>query len=280
MPKFRSVYESEDEIPEELRDLDLYHQHPRTGNWELVGFEGVKTDEDARRLEESLRKERAEHKATRERLKQWSALDLDPEEVQSRMDRWDELEAMAQGGDKSKVDEIVQARLKTETAPLQRQLQKLSEENEKLKSDNETLTVRERTRKIHDTIRESAAKAGVTKHALQDALAIGERMFEIRDDDGEIVTRDGVGATPGLKATDWLEEQKAVRPHWWLTPVSEGGGATGSGAAGGGTRNPWSADHWNLTEQGRFVKTHGIEKAQKMAERAGTSVGGGRPIRK
>lgn len=46
------------------------------------------------------------------------------------------------------------------------------------------------------------------------------------------------------------------------------------------TPNPWSAEHWNLSAQGRIVRSAGgMALAQRMAEAAGVSVGATRPRR-
>lgn len=105
---------------------------------------------------------------------------------------------------------------------------------------------------------------------------LAERVFEV-DDEGNVTTKDGVGVTPGIAADVWLTEMQDKRPHWW--PQSQGGGAGGSGGGGAGGKNPFSAEGWNLTEQGRLVREN-PEKADQMAKAAGTTVGGGRPAAK
>lgn len=42
--------------------------------------------------------------------------------------------------------------------------------------------------------------------------------------------------------------------------------------------NPWSADFWNLTKQGMYLKKYGPEVAKTKAKQAGTSVTGPRPV--
>lgn len=41
--------------------------------------------------------------------------------------------------------------------------------------------------------------------------------------------------------------------------------------------NPWDADGWNLTEQGRFISQHGEKIAVAFAKMAGTTVGALKP---
>lgn len=37
--------------------------------------------------------------------------------------------------------------------------------------------------------------------------------------------------------------------------------------------NPWSAEFWNITAQGEYVKTYGLSVAQRTARRAGVAIG-------
>ena len=101
---------------------------------------------------------------------------------------------------------------------------------------------------------------------------LGERVFEVREDDGAVVTRDNVGVTPGIKATDWLAEIQPTRAHWWAQ--SSGGGAGGGGGNGGSFgKNPWSKDNWSLTEQGKVATEKGMETAERMAKAVGSTIG-------
>lgn len=41
--------------------------------------------------------------------------------------------------------------------------------------------------------------------------------------------------------------------------------------------NPWTFANWNLTNQGQFLVTFGLIKAQAAAKEAGTYIGGPKP---
>lgn len=41
--------------------------------------------------------------------------------------------------------------------------------------------------------------------------------------------------------------------------------------------NPWDADNWNLTAQGRFIAEHGIRFAEAFAKAAGSHIGATKP---
>jgi uncharacterized membrane protein YgcG len=42
--------------------------------------------------------------------------------------------------------------------------------------------------------------------------------------------------------------------------------------------NPWSADFWNLTQQGAYIRKYGLEVAKTKARQAGTRLGAPRPV--
>lgn len=56
--------------------------------------------------------------------------------------------------------------------------------------------------------------------------------------------------------------------------------ATKANGSGGGEPNPWSADGWNLTAQGKVVRALGEAKASAMARAAGVTLGATRPATK
>lgn len=44
--------------------------------------------------------------------------------------------------------------------------------------------------------------------------------------------------------------------------------------------NPWSAEHWNLTRQGAYVRKYGVEVAKLKAKQAGAPFTGSYPYAK
>lgn len=268
--KLKMSYQSVADIPAGYEDL--YSE--QDGAWVLTGIEGMKSDADITRLQSSLQKERTAHKETRQKLQRFGSLDAD--DVIEKLDRIEELEAAAAAGgggaDDSKVNALVEARLRTKVAPLERELNQLRETKTTLEADLQTYQASARKRTLHDHLRDAATKAKVRDTALSDVLMIGEHMFEL-DEDGKPVTKDGVGVTPGIDPTVWLSEARNTRPHWW--PESQGAGASG-GKGGAGGSNPFSKDGWNMTEQGQLMRTNPA-RAEQMAKAAGTTVGGPRP---
>lgn len=274
----QAMHETIEEIPEQYQDL--YTE--KNGKFELTGIVGVKSQADIDRLSTALNKEREEHKGTKDKFSIWG--DMDHDDVQAKLDRYPELEAAAAGKlDDNAIEEMVTRRvdgtITSRTAPLERQVKSLSGDYEAIKAERDSLLGEKRTRAIHDTVRQQLVGQKVIAEAHEDALMLADAVFEIREDDGQIVTKDGVGVIPGMSAELWLQEMQDKRPHWW--PASVGGGAAGAGRGGSGlpsgSSNPFSGEGWNLTKQGEVLRTQGREKADNMARAAGTTVGGPRP---
>lgn len=267
---FETEYADAESVPSAVKHL--YKEVD--GKWVLIKPSEIRTVQDIANVQEGLRKEREDHKETKLALRAFG--DLDPADVLSKLDRIDELEAAAGGKlDEEKINQIVESRIKAKTAPLERQLSLLVEERDTLKGQLGDFQKKDKRRTIHDHIRKAATAAKVRDTAMDDALLMGEMVFDI-DEAGRVVTKDNVGITPGIEPSVWLTEIKTARPHWW--PESQGVGATG-GAGGAGGSNPFSHDNWNLTQQGALLSTDRA-KAEQMARAAGTTIGGPRPDKK
>ncbi len=271
MAKLKVAVDSLDGLDEKYHDL--YTE--KDGKYVLSGVEGMKTDADIQAVRRSLDKERADHKATKEKYRPFEGYVDNADEVLAKLDKYGELEAAASGKlDETKINGLVEARVKSQLAPKDRELKKFADEVNLLKQENEQLKAAERKRLIHDAVREAAKKSGIIDSATEDALYLAERVMDV-DSEGNVVTKDGVGVTPGVDPTVWLTDMQPKRPHWW--PESKGAGGKGSGGSGGsGANNPFSAEGWNLTAQGQMVREN-PQRAEQMAKAAGTTVGGPRP---
>ncbi len=270
----QAIHATIDEIPETYREL--YTE--RGGRFELSGIQGVKTEADVTRVHDSLVKERDAHKVTRDRLRPWG--DLVFEDVQASLDRIPELEAAATGAiDEEKMAQLVDAKSRTLLAPVERQLQARDAELLAVTEERDNLIASRDTRTIQDSVRGAFAEAKIIDPGAQeDILSLSSGIFEIREDDNTVVTKDGVGVTPGISAADYFAEMQPKRPGWWFNPTTQGGGAGGSQGGGGGpANNPWSATSWNATNQGKYVREHGAEKARQAATSVGSSVGSPHP---
>ena len=261
----KAMHDTLEEIPEAHREL--YSE--QNDKWVLTGIAGVYTQANLDRVQAALDKERGEHKETKDKLAGWG--DLDREKTLAQLDRIPELETAAKGQlDEAKIEEIVTRRVEgtinTRTAPLERQVTVLTGKLETVATERDALAGEKQQRRVHDTVRDAMTKAKVIPEAQEDVLLLAERVFEIRAEDGTIVTRDQVGVTPGVMPDVWLTEMHDRRPHWW--PASQGGGAPGSREGGASTNNPWDPKTLNLTEQSR-INQENPERARQLATLAG-----------
>lgn len=264
----KAVVDKIDDIAEPFREL--YSE--RNGKFELTGVEGMKTQADIDRIQASLIKERNDHKATKDKFSTFADLDLS--EIQAKLDKYPELEAAAAGKlDEKQIDSLVEGRIKTRLAPLERELKTaknaLGEKDEIITK----FTIKDKQRKITRAVSEAAKKAGLQDTAVEDAVLLGERVFELNED-GSVTTKDGVGCTPGIDPVVWFSEMQPKRPHWW--GPSAGGGAGGNRGSNNGGMNPWAHDTWNMTEQGKILRENPT-RADQLAKSAGTTVGGRKP---
>lgn len=275
-----AIHDKIEDIPENYRDL--YTE--KSGKFELTGIAGIKTTEDVRRVQVGLDKERLDHKTTKESLGVWQKLGEDSEAVQTVLDRIPELELASKGKlDEQEIETIVTGRvestIRSQLAPVERELNTAKDTIIALTGERDGLQGEKTQRVIHDDIRKHLIAEKIQPEFHEDALMHADRLFEVREDDQQVITKDGVGVTPGLSGDLWLQEFRPKRPGWW--PASEGGGSPGSETPGGqGGENPYSNKHWNMTKQGAYFKEHGSEKAASLAKLAGTTVGGPKPPEK
>lgn len=264
-------YDNEGDIPEGF--AKLYTQ--QDGKWVLTGVNGMKTQVDVDTVKEALRKERENHAETKGKLKSWG--DLDAEETHKTLDRIKELEAAA--GDKldeEGINKIVEGRIDQATGPLKRQIESLTAERDEATATATKLEGRIERRDMREQIREAALEAKVHQSAIPDIELVAMNMMEFNDERKLITKADGT-LTPGLDLKGFFKEMGNSRSHWW--PESEGGGAGGGKGPGGvNGSNPFSAKHWNLTEQGKILSQQGSAAAEAMAKAAGTTVGGSKPL--
>ncbi len=258
---FETTYQSIDEVPAEVRHL---FTQTDDGGASILPAGHIKTVDDVSRLQTALAKERNDHKSAKARYAPLA--DMDPNEVLAKLDRIDELELAANGKmNEEELNKIVETRLKSKSAPLERQIQALSSEREELASTLEQMQQKEKTRTIHDALRSAATTAKVRDTAIDDVLNYSGQ-FDL-DESGQIVTRDGCGVPPGLNPEVWLADIKSKKIHWW--PESVGVGASG-GSGGQYASNPWAKDSFNLTAQMQIIKQDPAKAAQ-MKKAAGVA---------
>lgn len=268
-------YNSADEIPDGF--ADLYTE--KDGKWHLTGIKGMKTETDTNKLSKSLREERDAHKKTKDKLAKLGGDDVDIDEVVGQLDELEDLRARIEAGEGGKVDEkkleeLVEARMKRELRPLERERDQLKSRNQELEGENGTLKTTINNGTIESRLRELATGENVVGSAMDDIVFMGTHMFEVAED-GAIVAREGArGVEAGITPDIWLTDMREKRPHWW--PASQGGGAGGGKDGISGGANPWGAKTWDMEAQGAMVRGDRA-KAERLAKAAGSKIGATKP---
>jgi hypothetical protein len=260
----------------------LYTQ--KEGKYVLTGVKGY-TPEDREKvtgLHNALKAERTNASTAVNALKPWKTLfgDKKPEDIQTQLDRIEELEAASSGKfDEAELEKRALARATAATKPLER---KLNEAAEQLKELGEKATkaeqrvaefeAKERRALLHGAI----AKAALDSHAEPwsygeggGLLAVCEGVLEVTEE-GKIVSKDGCGYPSGLTVAQLLLQIQPKQPGFW--PPSKGGGAgNGRGAGGGAGKNPFAKDSFNYTEQARLLQSN-PDLAKQYAAAAGVTL--------
>lgn len=272
----KAKYATEDEVPEAHKEL--YEE--RQGEWILAKIDGLVTDGDIHRLSTANTKLRTENTKLKGQVDAFGGRSGD--EILKLDETIEELKAQVEAGskpDEEKINTLVEARLKVTTGPLQRELKTAVDslaEKTKLADDLQTTITKGI---ISDHVRTAATKAKVVPTAVEDVLALSGGIFEVVDVDGvhKVVTKDKVGVAPGLDPDAYFAEVAPNKPHWF--PNSQGAGAGGGKnfLPGINGKNPWSREHWNLTERGKIIREHGTEKAEQYAKAAGSSINATQP---
>jgi len=214
---------------------------------------------------EAARKERLLHKETKEKLDMWNG--YEHEEVVAKLDRIPELEAAAADKiDEEKLEQMAEARALTRIRPLEREANRLKEQLLEKDVSIEKFTLKDTTRTKHDAIRAACKESkDFNTNAVDDALLLGTTILQLTEE-GKVQTEDG------MSPDQWLSDIQSKRSHWWEPSVG-GGARDRAGLPSGIASNPFTNENWNMTEQSKIVKEHGMEKATQLAKAAGTVLG-------
>lgn len=223
-----------DEIPAELAS----HYVERDGVF-VLDVEGV--------VEKSKLDEfRTNNIALQNQLKAFEGIDAaKARELLQKQQELDEQNLIKKGDMAALIDSKIN--------PLKTDLEKERQRNQQLQAQLEGS-------KLSDAVRAAGAKEGVRASAIPDLLSRASGVFKVID--GQIV-----GVDSNVTLDGWVEGLKASAPH--LFEQNSGGGAAGNGSGGAGLnghgkKNPWAKETWNLTEQGRLMRSNPGLAAQLM----------------
>lgn len=261
--KLKAFYENKEDIPSGLEDYYVL----RAGKY-MLEVDGLKTDADLQRVQTALDSEKQAHKQTKEKYA--VIADKDPGEIVALLDRVPELEAAAAANtdNAAKVQQMVDAKLAAAKAPLEREIAQLKAKNAAIEQENANFVKDRRNGILEKAILAAAREAGVDPTMEDDVLRYAQAVCDL-DDGNNVVTKDGVGVTPGIDPKSLFVDMIQKKPRWFKDSVTAGLGG-GKGPAGS-TVNPWKKDTWNLTEQGRLVKSDPTV-AKNLAKQAGYEI--------
>lgn len=266
----KAILDSIDDLPDAVKS-----EYVQKGDKFELQVEGMKTEADVLRVQEALRKEKNDFTTFKTQFAPLAGKKV--EEIVAALDRIPELELAAQGKlDDTKINDIVETRIKTRLGPVERERDQLKTTVAEKDKVIEGFQGEKKTRTIHDAVRKAATASKVVPEAIEDALILAERHFDV-DETGRVVTKDGIGVTPGIQPEAWFTDLQGTRKHWWGANI--GGGGAGNRGGNNAAENPWSAENWNMTKQGVLVREN-PQKAEQLAKLAGTTVGGKKPAPK
>jgi copper chaperone CopZ len=219
------TYDSKDQVPEKY--LDLYTE--KDGKYVLNQIEGMKTQADVDNVKTALQKERDLKKTAEAALAAYDGIEA--EGLRASLDELAKLRTTDGKVDDTKIESIVAERLKLDKAKHERDLEALTGKLTTVTSERDNLVSDKNNSSIEAKLRE-AATGKVSESAMNDVL-FRKSLFEVSED-GNVVTKDGVGVTPGQEPSAWLEDSLKSNTHWQKT--SSGAGAKGN--VGGSSTTP------------------------------------------
>lgn len=184
--------ENIDEVAEAQREF--YTERDGAYYLDIEGMPSSKTDDDVRRLNGALEKERKDHKATREKLKAFEDFGT-PEELREKIDEYDTLK---DGGGKAN-EELLDYKKRLRTAEKERDSFKTQFESQKTRLDE--LIKLEKASKVKGKLKEivESLDAKYDRNKINSMLEDFEDNFDL-DDVGDIAPYKGKAVKEWIQA--------------------------------------------------------------------------------
>lgn len=204
--------------------------------------------------------------------------DFDPNNYRDIVEELDRLKKDPANQDKVKeladLKKTYEDRIKTLE---QRNNREHTEKVEKLHTNIRKLQTVLDNKTAGDELTSALVGVGVKPELLKAAKAMLRAVVKVNVDDETEERRAVVETDLGeVEVKNYIENwARSDEGKPFIQPPS-GGGAEGSGGKGHTGKNPFSSEGWNVTEQGKLVVAD-PQKAQKLAQQAGTYFGGPRP---
>jgi len=215
--KLQHVYEKKEDVPQDFESL--YTE--KDGKFELTEVEGLKTQADIDRLQEAARKERDDHKATKDALNEVNAKLATAEDQVKAFEKQIEEGGLKGGKDAPTHEDLVKlARLERENEELKT---KSAETQTKYDELSNTVT----RNKAKDILRKEAAKH-LRPECIDREVEIIADKFEFSDKD--LLTRADLEGINSLKPEEFFPLHVKDNPYLAIK--------SNSGGAGGGANKP------------------------------------------
>lgn len=199
-------------------------------------------------------------KKEQDRVRQFDG--MNPEELKALKDKLDNDEdtRLLTEGKKNEVIDKYTQRMRAEHENQKKELAaKIKAESDRAEAYREKV--------LENAIRQAAG--GIHKEAIEDAILHGTRLFSLDakgnavalDPDGRpILGKDGL--TP-LSPTEWMEQQRELKPHWFPASTSGGGASASRDASSFGGKTITRADFDKLPARS---KSEVLSKNMKIVD--------------
>lgn len=274
MEKIKGFVQDLEEVPEALKP---FYSQLEDGSYELLvegKVSGAKLAEFRNTNTELMRK--MSEKDTK--LAAYEAINDDPAKLG---DEYKSLRGVAKRVadnelvEKKGLEEAVLQRTTEMRATFDGQVKALQDRLGIVESERDQAAQRFTRSVIDRALTDAALAGGVQPQAIPDVLNRAKDAGWALNEQGKLIlTVNGVmafgadGASP-LTPKEWVNGAlKDTASHFFATP--HGLNATG-GSGGGGSKNPFTKDGWNMTEQGRIAKENPA-LAKTLAANAGIKI--------
>ncbi len=263
-----TILETLDDVPEALHAEYREQDIPNVGKRFVLDLTGVDTHPAVRNL-----------KTAHDRVKADKArLQNDLDAVQARVaglpddfdpDEYQRLKDAAADGKGPKADE----RLTRQREELERKHQAdLAKKDERLNTVEGAL----RRRTVDDGLTSALVEAGIDRKHLPLVKAFLAPQVKVVEQDGEFSASVETDINPTMPVSEFVKGWAGSDAGKIYVAPATGGGATGGSGKMAGD-NPFSAQNWDVTKQGAVVREKGEDFARRLAQAAGTTLGGPKP---
>jgi hypothetical protein len=270
------LVENLEEIPESLRPWYVEGEDGQSMRLLVDGVAPKSKLEEFRDNNKELNQRLAE---AERQMTVYRALAEDPDKLKQEYERLQKLEQRFKNKElieSEGFEKAVEQRTAEMKSASEGQIRVLSEALNKRESELQAALRENEQIIISRALTDAALAAGVVPAAIPDVLSRGtrdgwvlnEKKVPIMMRNGEIVFGDN--AVDPLTPREWASRTLRDSAPWFFNQAS-GTGASGANIAGGSI-NPWTATHWNVTKQSEFMQKEGIAKAEQMAKAAGSSL--------